>query len=91
MIAEVEFSIKELKKLLKKTNACMVWGGALELVPADSKIIKVEKQLKIDPQAQLLASIMSKKLAMDSKYILIDIPYGKNAKVNKEKTDFLLI
>ena len=84
-IANIEFSMEETKKIIKKTNACLVWGGALEMVPADSKIINVEKMLKIDPKAQLLASIMSKKLALGSKYILIDIPYGKNAKVSKIK------
>ena len=84
-IARVEFSISELKKIIKKTNACIVWGGALGMVPADSKIIKVEKILKIDPESQLLASIMSKKLAVGSNYILIDIPYGKSAKVSKSK------
>lgn len=84
-VANIEFSMKEVKKIIQKTNACMVWGGALDMVPADSKIIKVEKMLKIDPKAQLLASIMSKKLALGSKYILIDIPYGKYAKFNKIK------
>jgi AMP phosphorylase len=82
-IAKIEFSIDQLKKIVKKTNACLVWGGSLGMVPADAKIIKVEKMLKIDPESQLLASIMSKKLAVGSKYILIDIPYGKTAKVNK--------
>jgi putative thymidine phosphorylase len=84
-IADVEFSIKELQHIIKKTNACIVWGGALGLVPADSKILKVEKMLKVDPRAQLLASIMSKKIAVGSKYILIDIPYGKTAKVTKKE------
>ena len=84
-IANVEFSIKEIEKIIKKTNACIVWGGGLGMVPADSRIIQVEKLLKIDPEAQLLASIMSKKLAVGSKYILIDIPYGKGAKVNKSQ------
>lgn len=84
MIADVDFSVKQLKKIVRKTKGCMVWGGALEIVPADSKIIKIEKSLKIDPPAQLLASIMSKKLAVGSKYIIIDIPYGKSAKVNKK-------
>lgn len=84
-IAHVEFSMKELKKIVRKTGACLIWGGALGIVPADSKIIQVEKVLGIDPEAQLLASIMSKKLAMGSKYIVIDIPYGKTAKVNKKK------
>jgi AMP phosphorylase len=84
-IARVEFSIEELKKIIKKTNACIVWGGALGMVPADSKILDTEKILKIDPEAQLLASIMSKKLAVGSDYILIDIPYGKRAKVSKKR------
>ncbi len=88
-IARVDFSVKELKQILKKTNAFMVWGGSFGMVPADSKIIKIEKTLKIDPKSQLLASILSKKFAVGSKYILIDIPYGRNAKVSKEKAEEL--
>jgi len=84
-IAPVEFPMNKLKKIVKKTNACLVWGGALGIVPADAKIIQIEKMLKIDPEAQLLASILSKKLAMGAKYIIIDIPYGKTAKVDKSK------
>jgi len=84
-VANVDFSIPELKKIIKKVGAFMVWGGTIGLVPADSKIIRIEKTLKIDPHAQLLASIMSKKLAAGSKYILIDIPYGPNAKVTKKE------
>lgn len=84
-IAKVEFSMKDLKKIIYKTNACLIWGGALGVVPADEKIIKIEKVLKIDPRAQLLASIMSKKIAMGSKYVLIDIPFGKGTKVSKKE------
>ena len=84
-IAKVDFSMKQLKKIVKKTNGCMIWGGGLGMVPADSKIIHVEKQLSIDPESQLIASIMAKKLAVGSKYIVIDIPYGKSAKVTKQK------
>ncbi len=84
-LAPVEFSMKELRKIIQKTNAFLVWGGGLDMVPADSKIIRVEKELKLDPEAQLLASIMSKKLAVGSNYILIDIPYGETAKVSLSK------
>ena len=84
-VAKVEFSMKELKEIVEKTGACLIWGGSLEIVPADEKIISIEKMLNIDPESQLLASIMSKKLALGAKYILIDIPYGKTAKVSKEK------
>lgn len=84
-IARVEFSKKELEKIIEKTNAFMIWGGSLGLVPVDDRIIQIEKMLKMDPEAQLLASIVAKKLSVSSKYILIDIPYGKNAKVDKKK------
>ena len=83
VIAQVEFTEKEIMKIIHKTNACIVWGGTLDLSPADEKMIQIEKMLKIDPESQLLASIMSKKLAVDSDIILIDIPFGKSAKVTK--------
>ena len=88
-IADVEFNMAQLKKIIHKTGACMVWGGSLKIVPADNKIIKIEKILNIDPEAQLIASIMSKKLAVGSKYILIDIPYGKTAKFTKKGAEIL--
>ncbi len=84
-IANVEFSIPEIKKIIKKTKACMVWGGALGLSPTDDKIIKIEKIVRIDSPAQVLASILSKKISVDSKYVLIDIPYGKSAKVSEKQ------
>ena len=82
-IAKVEFSVDEIKHLIKKINACMVWGGALGLAPADDKIIQVERLLSLDPEAQLLASIVSKKVSAGSTHVLIDIPCGKSAKFTK--------
>lgn len=88
-IAKVEFSIQDLYKIIKKTNACLVWGGSLGLAPADDKIIQIERLLNLDPEPQLLASILAKKLSVGSKYVLIDIPYGKSAKVSKNKALYL--
>ncbi len=84
-IAKVEFSAEEIKEIVRKHGACMVWGGSLGLSPADDKLIQVERVLDIDPEAQLLASVLSKKISVGSKYVLIDIPYGKSAKVDKKK------
>ncbi len=88
-LAKVDFSIKEIKKILKKTNACFVWGGTLGLAPADDKIIKIGRIVRIDSTAQLLASILSKKISVDSNYVLIDIPYGKSAKLKRKKAEEL--
>jgi putative thymidine phosphorylase len=84
-VCKVNFSSEEIKKIIRKTNACMVWGGALGFAPADDKIIRVESMINIDPEPNLLASILAKKLSVGSKYVLIDIPYGKFAKVSKQE------
>ena len=87
-IAKVEFNTEELKAIVKKTGACMAWNGILGLSPADDKLIQTERVLGLDPEAQLLASVLSKKIAVGSKYVLIDIPFGSSAKVNfKRATD----
>lgn len=84
-ITNVYLSTNKLKSIVAKTNACLAWGGSLGLAPADDKLIRVERLLKIDPEAQLIASIIAKKIAVGSTDILIDIPYGNGAKVSFEK------
>ncbi len=81
-ISNVELSLKDIKRIVKKTGACLAWGGSLGLAPSDDKIIRVERLLNLDIEPQLLASIMSKKISAGSKYVLIDIPYGHGSKVN---------
>jgi len=88
-VAKVDFSVDDLKKIVKQTNACLAWGGSLGLAPTDDKLIRVERLLNLDPDSQLIASILAKKLAVGSKYVLIDIPYGRHAKVTKEKAEAL--
>ena len=84
VLANVVFPIKKMKEIILKTNACIVWGGALNLAPADDKIIAVERPLEIDAESQLLASIMAKKHSVSSTHILIDVPTGKDAKVKNK-------
>jgi len=81
VLADVSFSLARMKRIVEKTNGCMVWGGAINLAPADDKIIKVEKPMDIDAESQLIASIMAKKHSVSSTHILIDIPVGRTAKV----------
>jgi AMP phosphorylase len=88
-VVKVDFSVKEIKKIIRKANACFVWGGALGLAPVDDKIIRVERIVNVDSTAQLLASILSKKLSVGSKYVVIDIPCGKSAKVSCRRAEKL--
>jgi len=78
-LCPVNLSISEIKAVVEKTNGCLVWGGALDLAPADDLFIQIEYPLGIDPL--LLPSIMSKKKAIGATHIAIDIPTGNGAKI----------
>jgi putative thymidine phosphorylase len=84
-IAHVDLSLDKLKNVVKTTGACLAWGGSLGLAPADDKLIRIERVLNLDPEAQLIASILSKKIAAGSSHVLIDIPFGAGAKVTKSE------
>jgi thymidine phosphorylase len=58
-----------------------VWGGAANLSPADEILIRIERVIDLDSEGQLVASILSKKIAAGSTHIVIDIPIGPTAKV----------
>ena len=81
VLAEVEFSVEELQRIMKTTNASIVWGGALNLAPADDLFIQIEHPLQIDPRPQMIASIMAKKLSTGIQYMVLDIPTGEGCKV----------
>lgn len=75
----VNLGSEEMKKVVQKCNGCIVWGGALELAPADDIFVRTEYSLHIDPL--LLPSIMSKKKAVGATHLVVDIPTGRGAKV----------
>ena len=81
VFANVDLDSRRLKEITESVGGVMAWGGSLNLAPADDVIIKAEYPLGIDPHAQLLASVMSKKKAVGAEYLLIDIPMGDGTKV----------
>ena len=78
-LCPVDLTLEEIKRVVRKTNGCLVWGGAVELAPADDMLIQIEYPLSIDPL--LLPSVMSKKKAVNAKYVVIDIPTGRGVKI----------
>ena len=80
-MAPVNLSLEEIQKVVKQEGGCVVWGGAVQLSPADDVLIKVEKALDVDSEGQMIASVLSKKVAAGSTHVVIDIPVGKTAKV----------
>jgi putative thymidine phosphorylase len=80
VLAKVTMTVSQLQRVVKKTNACIAWGGAMNLAPADDKIIEVEYPISLDTEGQMLASVMAKKASVGAKKVLIDIPFGRGAK-----------
>jgi AMP phosphorylase len=80
VLAPVDIPFNEIQDMVEKIGACIVWGGSIDLAPADDLFIRVEYPLSIDPL--LLPSILSKKKAMGSTHVVIDIPTGIGAKIH---------
>jgi len=64
VLMDISFSKKEIENLVKKENCCLVWGGGLDLAPADEKLIKVAYPLSMQSYSRTVVSIMAKKYAM---------------------------
>lgn len=90
VLARVTLGIRQLQRVVRKTNACIAWGGSMNLAPADDKIIEVEYPISLDTEGQMLASVMAKKYSVGAKKVLIDIPFGRGAKCETEAHAFHL-
>ncbi len=82
-VMPVALNEKQIYNTIHKEGACLAWGGALDLAPADDILIQVEKPLRIESYDKFIISILAKKIAMGVKTVLIDIPYGEYGKVKE--------
>ncbi|MDR3205610.1 MAG: thymidine phosphorylase, partial [Candidatus Methanoplasma sp.] len=76
----VELDAQTLKKIAEEVGGVLAWGGSMNLAPVDDMVISIEHPLGINPRAQMLASILSKKLAIGATHLVVDIPTGAGAK-----------
>lgn len=80
-LTRVDLSMADIQRVVGETGACLAWGGAVNLSPADDVLIRIERVLDLDAEGQLIASVLSKKIAAGSTHVLIDLPVGDTAKV----------
>ncbi|MCP5335583.1 MAG: thymidine phosphorylase family protein [Oceanospirillaceae bacterium] len=80
-LTEVTLSFERMRKVVREQGGCLAWGGSVSLSPTDDIIIRVERALDLDSEGQMVASVISKKVAAGSTHVLIDIPVGPTAKV----------
>ncbi|MDP1632763.1 MAG: thymidine phosphorylase family protein [Caulobacter sp.] len=81
VLARVDLTEAEMRDVVETCGGCIVWGGKVDLSPADDVLISVERPLGIDTPDQMVASILSKKVAAGVGRLVIDVPVGPSAKV----------
>ncbi len=84
-LAPVELDLPAMRKVVEKEGGCVVWGGAVHLSPTDDVLIRVERVLDLDAEGQLVASILSKKVAAGATHLVLDLPVGPTAKVRSHE------
>ncbi|MBT6142902.1 thymidine phosphorylase [bacterium] len=85
VLANVMVDYDQIPGILKKTKGFIIWGGTSDLADADDNLIEVRHSMNIDPTGMVLASVLAKKKAAGSTHVLIDLPYGKHAKITKSE------
>ena len=84
VLAKVDLNPETLHNLVTHQRAFLAWGGTAKLAPVDDILIAVERPLSMDSPGQMVASILSKKVAAGSTHLLIDIPVGPTAKIRSQ-------
>ncbi len=81
VLARVDVGPDEMRQIVAAESGCLIWGGHANLSPADDVLIAVERPLSIDTPEQMVASILSKKMAAGSTHLVLDLPVGPTAKL----------
>ena len=85
MLTRVDLSLDKMRAVVEREGGCLTWGGSVNLSPADDVLIRIERALDLDSEAQLVASVLSKKIAAGSTHVVIDVPVGNTAKVRNDE------
>ncbi|MGB9883396.1 MAG: thymidine phosphorylase [Microgenomates group bacterium] len=80
-IASVDFTIDKIEKIVNEVGGCIMWNGKLGIAPADDIIIRVEEPLSFESFDKIIISVMAKKIAAGTNHLVLDLPYGKTAKI----------
>ncbi|MBL8643350.1 MAG: thymidine phosphorylase family protein [Rhodospirillaceae bacterium] len=91
VMAPVDLSVADMRRVVDAEGGCIVWGGAVDLSPADDVLVRVERQLDLDSEGQLVASVLSKKVAAGSTHVVIDLPVGPTAKIRSPEMALHLV
>jgi len=85
VLAPVAIELEKAQAIVERIGCCIIWGGHLGIAPADDVIIRVEEPLSFESYDKVIISILAKKVAASSKYMVLDIPVGPSMKIRLVK------
>ncbi len=85
VLTNVDLDAATMRKVVAREGGCIAWGGGVGLSPADDILIRVERALDLDTEGQMIASVLSKKIAAGATHLVLDVPFGPSAKVRSEE------
>ena len=77
---DVEVDSDRLCEMVRNAGGVFACGNE-DYAPVGRKIIRVESPMGIDPYPTMMASIMSKKVALGTTDLVMDVPVGKGSKL----------
>lgn len=81
VLARVDLTPAELRRVVLETNACIAWNGKLNHSALDDAMNAITRPLGLDTRRWSVASILSKKYSAGATHVVIDIPYSPTGKV----------
>lgn len=80
-LAKVDLSVDEVRRTVGQARACIAWNGRLNHSAIDDVMNAITRPLGIDSNRWSVASIISKKLTAGASHVVIDLPFGRRAKL----------
>lgn len=80
-VARVDLTAAEVRETVRRTRGCIAWNGRLNHSALDDVMNAITRPLGIDSNRWSVASILSKKLTAGSTHVIVDLPYGPQAKL----------
>lgn len=81
VLARVDLTADEVRATVRRARGCIAWNGRLNHSTLDDVMNAITRPLGIDSNRWSVASILSKKLTAGSTHVIIDLPYGPQAKL----------
>jgi thymidine phosphorylase len=83
-IARVDLDAAEMRRAVLAARGCIVWNGRLNHSRIDDVTNAMVRPLQLDTRRWSVASILSKKYSAGATHVVVDLPYGPQAKLHDE-------